>query len=528
MKKGISLSNKQVRSPSTYVSTVTRFLLNDIGLSGLTDKIFANNSPLKKKRNEQICDEPYENWNLNFEGAKLQNNVNRLLYLVLTSMLLISTSFVEAPRGNGYHIRTVVIDAGHGGHDSGCLGSSAKEKNIALSIALKMGDMIEEKFPDVKVIYTRKTDVFIPLHERAEIANHNKADLFICIHCNSGGKAAYGVETYVMGLHKTEDNLNVAKRENSSILLEEDYKKQYEGFDPNSPEANIIFSLYQNQFMNQSLSFASRVQNQVDEYAGRNNRGVKQAGFLVLYRTAMPSVLVETGFLTNEQEEKFLQTDKGQTAIANCIFRAFKEYKLDMDDSEDGEPASSKMDNRKSNAENKADGDKSKAEISENIIVIDTTLRKEKTVVPIDSTPQAEVKPKTPNDYTTQKAEENKAMVDSAHEKNNSLMQAKTPEKKPAKDNSKNQVKSKVYFTVQIAASTDAAKDLPKYMNIEDVHSIKGDDGFVRFVVGKFSSHDEARKRLVKLKNEGYKDAFLTAYNGDQRITVSEAVELLK
>ncbi len=491
------------------------------------NKIFANNSPLKKKRNELICDDPYENRKLNFEVAKLQNNVNRILYLVLTSVLLISTSFVQVQRGKGYHIRTVVIDAGHGGHDSGCLGSSTKEKNIALTVALKLGSLIEERFPDVKVIYTRKTDVFIPLHERAEIANKNKADLFICIHCNSGGKAAYGVETYVMGLHKTEDNLNVAKRENSSILLEEDYKKQYEGFDPNSPEANIIFSLYQNQFMNQSLSFASRVQNQVEEFAGRYNRGVKQAGFLVLYRTAMPSVLVETGFLTNDQEEKYLLTDKGQTIVANCIFRAFKEYKLDMDDSGDGEPASSKMDNPKSTNETKIITDKPKTPAIENII-IDTTLNKEKIIEPIDSTPVAEVKPKPPVEYTTQKAQENKAMVDAVHEKDNTQTQTKQPVKKPVKDNSKNQAKSPVYFTVQIAASTDAAKDLPKYMHIEDVHSIKGADGFVRFVVGNFSSVEEARKRLVKLKSEGYKDAFLTAYNGDQRITVTEAVELLK
>ena len=160
--------------------------------------------------------------------------------------------------------------------------------------------------------------------------------------------------------------------------------------------------------------------------------------------------------------------------------------------------------------------------------IIDTTLNKEKIIEPIDSTPVVEVKPKPSVEYTTQKAQENKAMVDAVHEKNNAPAQTKLPVKKPVKDNSKNKVKSTVYFTVQIAASTDAAKDLPKYMHIEDVHSIKGADGFVRFIVGNFSSIEDARKRLIKLKADGYKDAFLTAYNGDQRITVTEAVELLK
>jgi N-acetylmuramoyl-L-alanine amidase len=179
--------------------------------------------------------------------------------LFISTILLLSILFTSFSTGNNrpkYQIRTIVIDAGHGGHDTGCLGSSSQEKHIALSVSLKLGALIEKLFPEVNVIYTRKTDVFIELHERAAIANRNKADLFICIHCNSGPSAAFGAETYVMGLHKTTDNLSVAKRENSSILLEKDYKNKYDGFDPNSPEANIIFSLYQNTFMNQSLNFA--------------------------------------------------------------------------------------------------------------------------------------------------------------------------------------------------------------------------------------------------------------------------------
>lgn len=223
------------------------------------------------------------------------------------------------------------IDPGHGGHDSGCQGASVYEKNIALAIALKLGQFIETYLPEVKVVYTRKTDVFVELHRRAEIANKANADLFICIHCNAGPADAHGSETYVLGLHKTEANLAVAKRENESILLESDYKKHYEGFDINSPEGNIIFSLYQNTYLNRSLSFAAKVQKYFRSEAGRYDRGVKQAGFLVLWKTAMPSVLIETGFLTNRNEEKFLMQPENQRLMALAIFRAFVDYKNELE-----------------------------------------------------------------------------------------------------------------------------------------------------------------------------------------------------
>ena len=224
-------------------------------------------------------------------------------------------------------LKKVVIDAGHGGHDSGCHGSSAYEKHVALAVSLKLGKLIEHYFPDVEVVYTRKTDVFVELHRRAQIANENQADLFICIHCNSGPKTAYGAETFVMGLHKTDDNLNVARRENSVILQEDNYEKKYDGFDPNSPEAHIIFSLYQNAYLFQSLFFAEKLQQQFKQNAKRHDRGVKQAGFLVLYRTTMPAVLIETGFLTNNDEEQYLKSAEGQNQMAHSILNAFQQYK---------------------------------------------------------------------------------------------------------------------------------------------------------------------------------------------------------
>jgi N-acetylmuramoyl-L-alanine amidase len=229
-------------------------------------------------------------------------------------------------------ITTVVIDPGHGGKDPGTVVKKVYEKDIVLAIALKLGNYIKKNIPDVKVIYTRSTDVFIPLEERAEIANKNQADLFISIHANwNKNTEAHGTETYAMGLSKAKDNLEVAQKENSVILLEEDYTMKYQGYDPNSPESYIIFSLFQNKYIEQSLNFASYVQTQFKEKAQRHDREVKQAGFLVLWKTTMPSVLIEVGFISNPQEQKFLLSPYGQDLIASAIYRAFKNYKNDIE-----------------------------------------------------------------------------------------------------------------------------------------------------------------------------------------------------
>lgn len=229
-------------------------------------------------------------------------------------------------------VDVIVIDAGHGGHDPGTSGKNLKEKDVALKIALKVGAYIEKNLPDVKVIYTRKTDRYLSLDERAEIANKNKADLFICIHANSlPGAPAKGTETYVMGLHKDNSNFEVAKRENSVILMDENYEERYEGFDPKSPESYILFALNQSAYQESSLRFAAKIESQFKTRAGRPSRGVKQAGFMVLWKTTMPSVLIETGFLSNINEEKFLGSESGQDLIASGIYRAFKEYKTEIE-----------------------------------------------------------------------------------------------------------------------------------------------------------------------------------------------------
>jgi N-acetylmuramoyl-L-alanine amidase len=231
-------------------------------------------------------------------------------------------------------VTTVVIDAGHGGHDPGAIGLRSKEKDIVLRIALKLGKYIEDNLPDVKVIYTRNKDIFIPLFERADIANKNKADLFISIHANASiKKYVYGSETYVMGEDQNDMNFEVAKAENSVILMEDDYSSRYEGFDPNSIESYIIFSLVQRTHLNQSLNIAEKIQEQFRERARRTDRGVKQAGFLVLWRTGMPSILIEAGYISHPDEEKFLISETGQDHLASAIFRAFRDYKLEIESS---------------------------------------------------------------------------------------------------------------------------------------------------------------------------------------------------
>jgi N-acetylmuramoyl-L-alanine amidase len=248
--------------------------------------------------------------------------------LLIAITLLNSASAVRTD----FKVDVVVIDAGHGGKDSGTLGKNSKEKDVALKIALKVGYYIEQNLPDVKVIYTRKDDRYLELDERAAIANKNKADLFICIHANSIKSGnAFGTETYVMGLAKEQKNFEVAKRENSVILLDKNYQEQYEGFDPESPESYILFSLTQSAYQESSLSFANKVEGQFKNRVGRSSRGVKQAPFWVLWSTAMPSVLIETGFLSNANEEKYLLSEQGQELMSSGIYRAFKEYKAEVE-----------------------------------------------------------------------------------------------------------------------------------------------------------------------------------------------------
>ncbi len=234
------------------------------------------------------------------------------------------SAFAKAPAEKPF---TVVIDAGHGGKDPGAVGKISQEKTLNLDVSLLVGKLLSEQFPDIKVVYTRQTDIFLPLQQRADIVNANNADLFICIHTNSSeSKTAQGVETFVLGTEKMDKNLDVAMRENSVIKLEADYQTAYQGFDPNSIDSYIMFELMQNAYMDQSLRFATLVQRQCVERLKRAERGVRQAAFWVLLKSACPSILFEMGFISNPEEEKYLNSTQGQQEIAQSICNAFAEF----------------------------------------------------------------------------------------------------------------------------------------------------------------------------------------------------------
>ena len=256
--------------------------------------------------------------------------MSKIILSAVLSTIIVLSSYTPLEISD-YKIRKVVIDAGHGGKDPGCHGKKTKEAQIALSTALELGRIIKENMPDVEVVYTRDKDVFVELHQRAKIANNEGADLFISLHCNSGPSSAYGTETFTMGLHKNEGNLEVAKKENSVIFQEDNYKEVYGDFDPNSDEQYILMNLMQGASNDRSIGLASKIEKDFSKRVGRKSRGVKQAGLFVLWKTTMPSVLVEIGFLTNPKEEEYLNSKNNRVYIASGIYRAFKEYKNELE-----------------------------------------------------------------------------------------------------------------------------------------------------------------------------------------------------
>ncbi len=399
----------------------------------------------------------------------------RLIWCLPVLYFFIWSGCLQAQRSGT--IRTVVIDAGHGGHDPGALGLKLKEKNVNLAIALKLGNLIRTSHKDVKVIYTRDKDYFVELYRRAGIANAAKADLFISIHCNANkNHLLKGAETYVMGLHKSVANLNIAKLENASILLESDYQSSYNGFDPNSDESYIIFSLNQNSNLEKSTDFAAAIQAQMEERVGMNNRGVRQAGFLVLYKTTMPSVLVETGYLSNPDEEKFLMTDKGQEFIAMAIFRAFNEIA----------GAGQIVEKQGKHGENQD--------------------------FPHDtSPPKADVVKK---DTVSVHAGTGRKVV---HEEKNTT---KKPETVVAD--------GKLSFRVQIATETrEIGTNSPKFSKFSNV-KIYRHAGLYKYTVGDEEDKSAALRLLAAVREKGVKDAFIVVFRNGERIPQPEADKLMR
>lgn len=367
-------------------------------------------------------------------------------------------------------VKVVVIDAGHGGHDPGNLGTrryKTTEKDIALAVALKVGGYIEENFDDVKVLYTRKTDVFVDLQERAQIANRAGADLFISIHCDAfTNSSVSGATSIVMGRNHDDDNLRVAMRENSVIYLEENFEEKYEGFDPNDPASYIIFTLYQNTFMNQSVSFAQKVQNQFRDRVQRKDRGVKQQPLMVTKMATMPSALIELGFLTNPAEEDYLNSEKGQVFMASAIYRAFKEYKEERE--------------------------------SFNLAT------KPQTQTPVEKPAEKPINNTTAEPEKTKPAD------------------VQQPAGTPAN------AAIDVYYTVQIITSGLKKELKPEnFMGVEGV-SYYEDKGLYKYVVGQSSTLEGAEALRQKMKNAGFKDAFVVALANGKRVSLDEAQKLLE
>jgi len=408
--------------------------------------------------------------------------------LVVFSFL---TTNAQVKKSETFKVKTLVIDAGHGGHDPGCLGSGVQEKAVCLGVALKLGKLVETYFSDVKVIYTRDTDVFVKLMDRAEIANKNKANLFISIHANSAqNKSAFGTETFVMGTKYTDRNLELTKRENSVILLEEDYEKNYEGYDPNSPMANILMGLYQQEYLASSINFASKIEHQFQSRNKRKSRGVRQRVLLVLYRTTMPSVLVETGFLTNKDDHDLLKEELGQAQTAAAIFRAFLEYKREME----GVPSS--------------EVSKEEALIFSKLDSILTSILK----VKIDTVTVAEIEAQIKADSdSVQKSID----IQKAIEVKNKLEKAKA-------------INHDLIFRVQI---TSSSKKIPlnshKFNGLDDIFEYKFSDTY-KYAVGNCVNQNDAIDLSKTVKDAGFGDAFIIAFYNGERVSMKRARELIE
>jgi N-acetylmuramoyl-L-alanine amidase len=394
----------------------------------------------------------------------------------------------------------VVIDAGHGGKDPGAIGySKSYEKNIVLAVSLKLGELIKKNFPDIKVVYTRDKDVFIELQERAAIANKANADLFISIHCNANAdRNAYGSETYCLGLHRSEANLEVAKRENSVILLEDNYVEKYDGFDPNAPEAHIIFSLFQYAFINQSVSFASKIEQQMETTAKRRSRGVKQAGFLVLYKTTMPGVLIELGFISNKNDEAFLTSAAGQDATAQSLLNAFANYKKEIQGDKEAFMVQPEKTTPAPVANEKKDTVKPEIKTPEKVAPVE--VKQTQPVVVEKTTPEKTIS-KPVNTTTSPPAGE------------------KIPDD--------NLIAPNYIFKVQFAASkVKLPADEPRLKKVLEYEIEKADNGYLRYLSGKFISLKTAESQKDILKQIGFPDAFIVPYeNGTKRITLKEYVD---
>lgn len=509
--------------------------------------------------------------------------------LISLLMMVLLTPFTLHAAGE--KVSTIVIDPGHGGKDAGAVGKNCYEKDIALKVALKFGELINQNFPDVKVIYTRKDDRFVELRQRGRIANQNHADLFVSIHCNStDGKEARGVETWIMGNHKNDANLKVAQLENSAILQEQDHEANYDNFDPNSPDAYIIFSLYQNAFMDQSLGFAAKVQEQYGQRVPSPNRGIKQAGFLVLWACALPSVLTEIGFISNPTEEKFLNSAEGQLKIATSLFNAFKEYKYQVEGFNNQaevtkqptvEPtktpaAAAKPADTAKPVEAAKAVEPTKPAVKEAEPAVAVTEPAVKVAEPTVTTAPATAKPTQPSPAVqpapapadtsrpaakpTDVPSAASVLRDTAHTQ--TVVESAAPEPPaatqpapaqpaqpepiqpaptqpaqpapvqpaPVQPTQPAQPAPRLIFKIQFASSsTDKDLNAPEFKNLNLPPLSKyQENGLYKYCCGEADTPEAAQKILQQVQEAGFKDAFMVVFSDGKRISTQEAYRILQ
>lgn len=404
-----------------------------------------------------------------------------VVFGVLFCVLLVSLSGHAQHDGGTKKFSKLVIDAGHGGDKPGAVGSRCKEKDITLAVSLKLGRMITENLKDVEVRYTRVIDKDVELYKRSQIANKIGADLFISIHCNSSAnKNPNGSETFALGLTKAAQNLEVAKKENKDILSEANYEENYDGFDPNAPENDILFALYQNAYMESSLWFADRVQRQLTANTPISDRGVKQANFVVLLKSAMPSVLIEIGFISNQQEEAYLMSELGQYEIAASIFRAICEYKMHRDNVKMVVP-------------------------SVNSLIPKNILDKQKQLEENQKLAQIKEEERLKAELAAKKAAEEKA---------NAQQQERSG--------------SEIIYRVQFASmKSKLSTSDSRFAGLEDVWLYEF-DGYWKYCAGLFATQKEASNYVQKVRSLGHKDAFVVVFHNGKRISFEQARALEK
>jgi len=442
-----------------------------------------------------------------------------LLFLIL-GVLIHGKSYSLSTANSNIKLFVVIIDAGHGGKDPGAVSKGIREKDVVLAIGLKLGKLINENFSDVKVIFTRNTDVFVPLIDRSKIANKNKADLFISLHANfCGTPSTRGTETYFLGEARTGDNLDVAMKENSVIRLEDNYKITYEGFDPNSSESYIMFTTIQSDYLNQSLSFANDIEHQFNSRLESSNRGPKQAGFLVLRMSAMPSVLVETGFISNPSEANFLSSDNGQRIIAQSVFEAFKKFKARNSGS-----GTQQLADAKTIAAEQQNVALNKKEVPNQTKDTGIFNNEKPTQAPLkiktESTATTEKQVGITENSNSEKEEISKDIKPSADQKS-----FKATEKPKANTGNINAVENTVsneknestYYSVQIGANTSPIE--PTSANFKGIKEVRREktDKYYRYFIGKEASVESIIPIWQKVKLK-FPQAFVVSFVDGKRI----------